>query len=348
MKRVRKDQISIEEIVKTLQKGGLVIMPTETVYGAFVDATNQKAVDKLNRYKKRPPGKPLSVAVPDQKMAKKYAELNQTAKDLYKNFLPGPLTIVSSGKHKLARGVESETGNVGIRIPDYQLILDVVKKLGKPITATSANASYQKRPYSITNILDNISQKQKDLIDTIIDAGELPKNEPSTVIDTTLDDPAILRQGDIKIKDEVEVLSRSEEATQNIAKELLQKHEDYVGKRALVFALEGPMGAGKTQFAKGIGKALGIKDEVISPTYTIEEEYEKKLIHIDTWRMEDPDEFRDLNFQKRIDDKSIVVIEWADKITKEIRKHLEDAIIIWVKIKYGQQKNERKISWGTL
>ena len=348
MKRVRKDQISIDEIVKTLQKGGLVIMPTETVYGAFVDATNQKAVDKLNRYKKRPPGKPLSVAVPDQKMAKKYAELNQTAKDLYKNFLPGPLTIVSSGKHKLARGVESETGNIGIRIPDYQLILDVVKKLNKPITATSANASYQKRPYSITNILDNISQKQKDLIDTIIDAGELPKNEPSTVIDTTLDDPAILRQGDIKIKDEVEVLSRSEEATQNIAKELLQKHEDYVGKRALVFALEGPMGAGKTQFAKGIGKALGIKDEVISPTYTIEEEYEKKLIHIDTWRMEDPDEFRDLNFQKRIDDKSIVVIEWADKITKEIRKHLEDAIIIWVKIKYGQQENERKISWGTL
>ncbi len=348
MKKINIEKITIKEIVETLKSTGLVIMPTETVYGAFVDATNQHAVDKLNKYKKRPTGKPLSVAVVDQNMAEEYAILNKTAINLYKNFLPGPLTIVSTGKKKVAKGVESETGTIGIRIPDHQLVLDVTKKLGRPITATSANTSYQKRPYKIQDILDNISNKQKELIDLVVDAGELPKNEPSTVIDTTLDDPAVLRQGDIKIKDEIKILSRSTETTQNLAKELLQKHDEYLGKRAIVFALEGPMGAGKTQFAKGIGRAMDIKEEIISPTFTIEEEYEDRLIHIDTWRMLNSKEFRNLNFEKRITDKTVIVIEWADKVAKEIRKYIEDAIIIWIKIDYGKEENERILSWGNL
>ena len=348
MEIIKTNMVKVDQIVKTLKTGGLVIMPTETVYGAFVDATNPKAVDKLNNYKRRPTGKPLSVAVANKDMAADYAELNDTALNLYKNFLPGPLTVVSTGKHKVANGVESETGTIGIRIPDHKLVLEVVEKFNKPITATSANASYQKRPYSIQDVLDNISEKQKGLIDLIVDAGELPRNEPSTVIDTTLDDPAVLRQGDVKIKDKTEILSRSEEATQNLAKELLQKHDTYLGKRAIVFALEGPMGAGKTQFTKGLGKALGIKDEVISPTYTIEEEYENRLIHIDTWRMEDAEEFRNLNFKKRVNDNSVIAIEWADKVANEIRRFIEDAIIVWVKISYGEKENERKITWGNL
>ena len=348
MKILKETPESISKAVEVLRKEGLVIYPTETLYGIGADATNLKAIGKLSKYKQRPYGKPYSVAVVDQKMAEEYVFLNKTAESLYKTFLPGPVTIVSKGKHKVAKGVESETGTLGIRIPDYPFVLEMVKKLGRPITATSANASYQKRPYQISDILEVISEKQKDLIDLIIDAGKSPQREPSTVIDTTLDDLAILRQGQVMIKDKAKILSRSEENTQSLAKELLQKYEKFVGKRAIIFALEGPMGVGKTQFTKGIGRALRINEEIVSPTYTLEEEYEKKLIHIDAWRMETANELKDLGFARRISDKTIICIEWAEKVIYEIKKHKEDAIIIWVKLKYAKNNNERLISWGVL
>ncbi len=347
------ERIKVEEIVSVLQKPGLVIMPTETLYGAMVDATNLRAVQKLIAYKNRPLGKPFSVAAKDIKMAEKYVFLNTVAKSLYEKYLPGPLTVVSKGKGKVTKDVESERGTLGVRIPDYQLVLKTVEKLDKPITATSANASYKKRPYKISDILDNLSHKQKDLIDLIVDAGELPHNEPSTVIDTTYDDPVVLRQGEIKLKDATEVLSLSPEDTKNIAKNLWQKYETFKGKRAIVFCLEGEMGAGKTQFTKGLALGLGVKEEIVSPTFILENEYNLSkeraaFIHIDTWRMQDPKELLQLGFNKRIMEKKVLSIEWAEKATNIIREFDEEAIIIWVKINYGKKENERTISWGTL
>src|SRR4030042_221918 len=344
---------AISYALKVLQSEGLVIMPTETMYGAMVDATNKLAVNKLIKYKNRPFGKPFSVAVKDINMAEKFVHLNETAKSLYEKYLPGPLTIISKSKGKVVKEVESENGNLGIRIPDYKLVLDIIKKFGKPITATSANASYKKRPYKISDILDNLSQKQKDLIDLIIDAGELPHNEPSTVIDTTYDDPVVLRQGGIKLKMSFEVFSKSVEDTKNIAKDLWQKYEQCKGKRALIFALEGEMGSGKTRFTKGLAKAMEINDEVVSPTFTLENEYDRAkekaaLIHIDAWRMQNTDELLSLGFEKRILEKKILAIEWAEKVADIIREYDEEAIIIWVKIKYGKGENERFISWGAL
>jgi L-threonylcarbamoyladenylate synthase len=349
MEIIKKENLSLDKVVAVLNKGGLVIFPSETTYGAAVDATNPKAVQKLNSYKARPFGKPYSIAVTGCKMAEKYATLNKTALNLYQNFLPGPLTVISKGKGVVAPGVESEDGTLGIRVPDYPLVLKIVKAFGKPITATSANASYKKRPYKVSDILNNLSLKQKGLIDLIIDAGELPPNEPSTVIDTTLDDPTILRQGEIKFSKKNTILSRSPESTQNLAKELWQKYEKFQGQRAIVFALEGPMGAGKTVFTKGLGKAMEIKDTVISPTFNLEEEYDKgKLIHIDAWRLEKADELNNLGFPKRLTDKSVIAIEWAERVADEIRKHNEEAIIIWVKISYRKNPQHRKITFKVI
>jgi len=323
-------------------------MPTETLYGAFVDATNSKAVFKLNKYKARPFGKPYSVAVKNQIMAERFVKLNKSAKDIYKNFLPGPITVISKTKHKVAPGVESENGSLGIRIPDYKFVLSVIDKLNKPITATSANASYKKRPYKIDDILNNISKKQKSLIDLIVDGGELPRRDPSTVIDTTLDNLTTLRQGDIRISKAEGVLSRSEENTKNVAKEIWQKYENYKDKRAIVFALTGQMGAGKTIFTKGLAHAIGITETIVSPTCSLEEEYGNDLVHIDAWRMENGEELKALGFSKKILDKNVIAIEWADRVSEEIRKHNEEAIIIWVKIEYGKNINERVISWKAL
>jgi len=366
MQIIPEDDKAIDIAVEALEKGQLIFMATETVYIAAVDATSEEAVKKLVAFKNRPFGKPFSVGVTDIKMAEKYVVLNETAKNLYKRFLPGPVTVVSTGTHKVANGVEAENGTLGIRIPDYNFFQAVCKKFQKPITATSANASYQRRPYKLSDILDNISDKQKSLIDLMIDAGELPHNEPSTVIDTTLDDEAvILRQGGIKLKDKNEVLSRSEENTQNIAKELWQKYEQHAGKRSIVYALEGAMGAGKTHLVKGLAKAMGITEKVVSPSYDLLNSYSSpsivdgSLTHIDTWRMlEAAEEMRSLGLEELITNKNVIAIEWADRAIQEIKSYSDDAIIIWVKIEYlssvasakldGNTDNYRLISWGNI
>ena len=317
MRIIKEDSKSNDEAINVLKNGGLLVYPTETLYGIGADASNQEAITKLTEYKNRPFGKPYSVAVTDKVMAEKYVKLNNVAIDLYKRFLPGPLTVISMGRHVLAKGVESEDGTLGIRIPDYKLITDIVKKFDKPITSTSANASYKKRPYKISDILENISAKQQSLIDLVIDVGELPHNDPSTVIDTTLDDPVTLRQGEIKLTDKNEVLSRSEENTQNLAKEIWQKYEIHKGKRSIVFALQGEMGTGKTIFTKGLARAMGIKELVTSPTFAIENEYidgKEKLFHFDAWRLEKSDELRGLGFENLIKNKSVISIEWAERV----------------------------------
>src|SRR3990167_2140049 len=145
----------ISQAVKALRAGGLIIYPTETVYGIGADATNSEAVKKLGEYKSRPFGKPYSVAVADQKMAEEYVELNDTAKNLYRQFLPGPLTVISKGKHLVSTGVDSEAGTLGIRISPHPLVNAIVRKLGRPITSTSANQAWGKRPYRISDILFN-------------------------------------------------------------------------------------------------------------------------------------------------------------------------------------------------
>jgi len=348
-----------EEIIKqateTLKKGGLVVFPTETMYGIGAMATNQEAINKLLEYKTRREGKPLSIAVNSIDMAKEYVEVNKTAENLYKSFLPGPLTVVSKGLGNVAKGVESEIGTLGVRIPDYKLVLDIVEKLGHPITATSANASYKKRPYQIEDILNNISEKQKDLIDLIIDAGELPKREPSTVVDTTLNEEIVLRQGNIKLTPILEKVTHSGEETQELGIEILKKYQHFMGYKSVIFAMQGELGAGKTEMTKGIARGLGINDSINSPTFIIEKEYDIKTIagsyledkkiklyHIDTWRIFDSIELEDLGFFKQVAESNVFVIEWADKIIPLFERVSEDAVIIWIKIEHSDKGDETR------
>ena len=99
MKRVRLANNNIDEVIKecikVLNEGGLVVYPTETCYGIAVDATNSKALRKLLSYKTFRGSKPISIAVSDIDMAKRYVSLNEMAENIYKNYLPGPITVVS-------------------------------------------------------------------------------------------------------------------------------------------------------------------------------------------------------------------------------------------------------------
>jgi len=344
---------TVGKAVEVLRNGGLVVYPTETLYGIGADATNQEAVNKLLKYKARREGKPLSIACADRKMAGRFVHINKTAENIYRTLLPGPVTVVSRSRGNVAKGVESELGTLGIRIPDYPLILKIIQAFGKPITSTSANASYKKRPYNINDIVSNISARQKKLIDLVLDAGQLPIREPSTVVDTTLNDTVVLRQGEIQFTSHTVIQSLKQEDTIAVGTRLMNQYKQYLGFKSVIFALQGNLGAGKTQFAKGVAQALGVKERVISPTFILERDYAFKhgsktytFIHIDTWRMFSGREFLDLGFAKLIGSGAVFAIEWAEKVSDILKQYSDEAKIIWVKIEYGKQENERTIEWS--
>ncbi len=330
---------AIKKAIAVLRDGGLVVYPTETCYGIGADATNQKAVNKLLAYKTMRGDKPISVAVTGKIMAEKYVHINKTAENIYDNFLPGPITVVSKGKGKLAKGVESPTGTQGIRVPDYSFVFELLKKYKRPITATSANASYKKTPYAIDDILKNISERQKKLIGLIIDAGKLPKRKPSTVIDTTLEGIHIVREGSIKISSPDIFQSSSLEDTERFVHEIYGKLGKNLGKKNIVFLLQGELGAGKTHFAKYLAKKLGVKEVVTSPTFTLCNEYagkaggkKVKFHHIDTYRMYNPEEIDALKPEEIFRTPNVVAIEWANKVYGHIGKHLGNAVVVEILI----------------
>ncbi len=327
----------IDEAVAVIKSGGSVIYPTETCYGIGVDVLNKDAVDKLYQYKGFRGQKPFSMAVTDIEMASKYVEINDIALNVYNNYLPGPVTVVSKSLGVVSKGVQSDWGTVGVRIPDHNIPIDIVKQLGTPITATSANVSYKPVAYSIESLLKNTPKKSEQYIDLIIDAGELPKNIPSTVLDTTMNSLQVLRDGKIEFEDAIkrsnlifEIETKTPEETINFAKEIFKKIYENHDNGSLVFALSGELGAGKTQFTKGIGEVLNVVDVVNSPTYTIINEYlyndgiERKMVHMDTWRLADSNEFNNSGLQEYLVNNDIVVIEWADKYYNDLENLVKE------------------------
>lgn len=338
----------IKAVSDCLKNDGLVIYPTETVYGIGASAISAKAIDKLFQYKGRREDKPLSIAVTDQKMAEKYVEINEQALKFYKNFLPGPFTVISKSKNQVDSRVNSEFGTLGIRIPDYPLIIDIIKDFGQAITSTSANASGKKRPYKIQDVFDGLSEKQKNLIDLVIDAGELPKNEPSVVVDTTLSTPIALRGSLQNNQDHGEVLwSDNENETIELAGRLLLNHLNEIQKDGLIIALNGQLGMGKTVFAKGVAKFLGIKEIISSPTYSYINEYSYQRLntggtfyHIDAWKIDSQEKISFLKIRELVKKNNVVVIEWFQQIEQWLQLDEKTNLLT---LNFSEENQQRKI-----
>ncbi len=355
IKQTKKNSnLILNKTLKVLKKGGLFVFPTETCYGLGADATNAIAIKKLFLYKTRREGKPLSVAVSDSKMASKYVEINEIAENIYKNYLPGPITVVSKGRGQVAKGVESEYGTLGIRIPKNKLVLEIISSFNKPITATSANISYQAKPYTIASLLKDTPKKNRDSIDLIIDAGKLPHRETSTVVDTTMNNLNIMREGQINFSQKKSILTAKTNGSQetvNFGGMNMLKYIDEPLKKPLVFFLIGDLGSGKTQFSKGLADGLKIKELVKSPTFTILNEYDYhlgkrkgKFIHIDTWRIDGLKDLETIGFDRYLKANNIIAIEWADKFSEDLKNKIKKAsgMIINVVFNYLEE-NVRKI-----
>ncbi len=340
-------QETIQTAVKELQKGNLIVYPTETCYGIGADATNPQAIQKLLDFKGNRQGKAISVAVADQVMAEDYVELNQAAKNIYQNLLPGPITVISKSKGKVVPTLESEHHTLGIRLPDYSLIRQLIQVFGKPITATSANASGYKQPYSLTDFQRYNPKKAQKLVTLFLDAGQLPQRLPSTVVDTTLNDTQLVRQGSITLTNAPTYTSNSPEETIKLAQTILQPHLHLLKLYPLIIALQGNLGAGKTHFVKGIAQVLGIHETIKSPTYNLIHEHKipsklkargkrleaNYLYHLDTWRLPNSTElFEILEFDRLLKPGNIIAIEWLEKIKSQLDQLNQDYPILWIDI----------------
>jgi L-threonylcarbamoyladenylate synthase len=184
---------AITEAASAIRTGGLVVYPTETVYGLGADASSDKAVDKIFKLKGRKAGKPIPIAVNSIDMARQIAEITPAAEVLFKKLLPGPLTIVARAKPNVSKLITAGTEKVGIRVPNHPVALKLIDFVGGPITSTSANISGKPAPRTVREALEQLGGK----VDVALDAGKSKLGVPSTVVDATTQKLKILRKGPI-------------------------------------------------------------------------------------------------------------------------------------------------------
>lgn len=327
------EMVDIKKAAEVIKKGGLVVFPSDTVYILAVDPTNQAATDKLLAFKNRWAGKAISIAVFDKKMAEEYVVLNENSKSIYNNLLPGPFTIVSEGKHKVAKGIEAESGTLGIRIPDNKWIMELVREVGGPVTATSANLSGRTPHYSLTSFKKTLSKKKMEMIDLFVDGGKLPRNKPSTVIDATEPEIKILRRGDLITGTSETLISKSEKETEKIAEFMLKKilkSSKHDPIKPVVFGLSGDLGCGKTVFSRKVGHMLGVKEKITSPTFVIYNEYKlvgnkdiKKFVHFDLYRLGAKYEYEEIKFLDQFEIGTVACVEWVENMGSEYMNKLK-------------------------
>lgn len=182
----------IEEAAEIIKNGGLVGMPTETVYGLAANAFNEEAVAAIFKLKGRPQDNPLIVHVDGILMARQLGEMDERAEKLAAEFWPGPLTMVVKSTGKIPASVSAGLDTLGLRMPDNDAALSLISASGVPIAAPSANKSGSPSPTTAVHVAADFGEDLE-----ILDAGECRIGLESTVIDMTHETPIILRPGAI-------------------------------------------------------------------------------------------------------------------------------------------------------
>lgn len=155
----------IEKALNILKNGGVILYPTDTVWGLGCDATNENAVTKISTIKGRSEDKSFIVLLDtDNKIQSYVTEVPEVAYDLIE-YAENPLTVIFSGAKNLAKNVINQDGSVGIRIPKHEFCQQLLQRFRKPITSTSANISGESTPL----LFDEISEEIKNAVDYIVD-----------------------------------------------------------------------------------------------------------------------------------------------------------------------------------
>ena len=186
----------MDKIEKTLEAGGAVVLPTETVYGLFAQALNEEAVERVYELKQRPRDKALNLNVASLEEIYAFSK-NQPSylEQLYQAFLPGPLTIILQADDQVPAWINSGMETVGFRIPNHPVTLDLIRKYG-PLIGPSANLSGKASGTSFQQIMMDFQEEVSGVEDDAALTGQ-----DSTILDLSGEKALILRQGAITRED---------------------------------------------------------------------------------------------------------------------------------------------------
>jgi len=184
----------VQTIAECLNDGGIIIYPTDTVYGMGCNIFKQKSVERIAKIKGIPVEKSnFSFICSDLKHISDFTKpIDNTIYKLMRKTLPGPFTFILNANNNVPKLFQSKKKTVGIRIPNNNIILEIVRELGNPILTTSIYDEDDIIEYTTDPEL--IYEKYQDIVDIVIDGG-YGDNEPSTVVDCTSDSFTIIRQG---------------------------------------------------------------------------------------------------------------------------------------------------------
>lgn len=200
-----KADLSLHVPTKILQNGGIVVFPTETVYGIGVNGLDENAIKKLYKIKNRPINKPISLLVGNIKMIEQIAKnISKQEYALIKAFMPGPLTLVLEKSDIVPDILTANSNTVGVRMPANEIALNLINSANVPLATSSANISGEDANITIENIIDNF----KDSVDYYIDGGKCEIGVSSTVVKIVDGVPCILREGSITKEQIFEVLKK--------------------------------------------------------------------------------------------------------------------------------------------
>ena len=193
--KIIEDQITAAADI--LRQGGLVAIPTETVYGLGANALDETAVHKIFEAKGRPQDNPLIIHVPGPQWLPRYCEdVPPLAYTLARKFWPGPLTMILKRKKVVPDATTAGLDTVGVRCPDHQVTLAIIREAGVPIAAPSANTSGRPSCTCAADCLEDMEGK----IDAVVDGGPCQVGVESTIVDLTCDPPRLLRPGGMPLE----------------------------------------------------------------------------------------------------------------------------------------------------
>ncbi len=197
------DKNAIAEAAEIIRRGGLLGIPTETVYGLGADALNEDAVKAIFAAKGRPQDNPLIIHVPSCHWLERYCrDIPDTAYRLAERFWPGPLTMILPRRENVPLLTTGGLETVGVRCPDHPVTLAIIEKAGVPVAAPSGNTSGRPSPTTAAHMLEDMEGK----IDGIVDGGPCRVGVESTIIDLTVTPPRLLRPGGLPLESLREVL----------------------------------------------------------------------------------------------------------------------------------------------
>lgn len=191
------DEKELQEVISILENDGVIVFPTDTVYGIGCNCYSKKAIENIFKAKKRARNKPINVLTDSVEKIEKIAYTKEKEKKLINTYMPGAFTIILDKKEQVPDILTAGLQTVGVRIPNNEIALCILKKFPYPLATTSANESGEDAGIKVEDFKDYFD----GVVDAIIDGGESEIKIASTIVRVENDKINVLREGSIKIEE---------------------------------------------------------------------------------------------------------------------------------------------------